>query len=170
MARREGTEGMAVLDRPFGAGVDDDSQNGAGTENDAQATTQTSGTKRAPKRSADERGDSEMISLNVRVPNALRKQIAETAVTQNTSVPQLIAQMLADAYTFELPKSTRAPRTKKYASKEDRIAAQKAQQQKNRQITRAILQAVEDGKLDVDIDALLAEMQAKQTEAEAATS
>jgi len=78
--------------------------------------------------------------------------------------------MVAEAYGFELPKTTRAPRIKKYASKEDRIAAQKAKQQRDRQVSRAILQAIEEGKLDVDIETLLSDLRTKAQTEDAATS
>lgn len=161
MARRED---MAILDRPVDDTLGEQSDNGAyaASESGTESGGAGQSTGRRTKRNPDDLADGDMISLNVRVPNGLRKLLAGTAVEQETSVTQLVAQMLAGAYSYELPKTTRAPRTKKYANKEERIAAQKAAQQKNRQITRAILAAVEEGKLDVDIEALLADMAAKQ--------
>lgn len=157
MARRDGMEDVAVLDRPVGDVKPEDAD--TSTEDD---TEDEKPAPRAAKRNSDDLPDDEVISLNVRVPNGLRKAIAITAQDRQTSVPQLIAEMLSDAYSYALPKPTRAPRTKKYANKEERLAAQKAQQAKNRAITKAILAAVEEGKIDMDIEALLAEMQAKQ--------
>jgi hypothetical protein len=60
-------------------------------------------------------------------------------------------------------------RVKKYASKEERLQAQKDAQQHKRLVTRAILEAIEAGKINVDIDALVADLQAQNTEG-AATS
>jgi len=163
VARNSGTDNTAILDRPAGEAV------GAGvgaSNNGTEGADVVEQAVRRARRDPDTLADTDMISLNVRVPNGLRKQLASTAVEQSTTVPQLVAQMLAGAYGYELPKSTRAPRTKKYANKEERIQAQKAAQQKNRQITRAILAAVEEGKIDVDIEALLAEMASKQAAAE----
>lgn len=167
MARRDdGTDGnVAVLNRPIGdiAGTDTDSANGVATDDGMHPASDeasgTSGGTRKAKRNSDELPDSDIISLNVRVPNGLRKQIAVTAVEQQTSVPQLVANMLANAYSYELPTPARAPRIKKYGSKEERLAAQKATQQRKRDVTKAILAAIESGKLDLDVDALMAEMQ-----------
>lgn len=156
MARRDEEGGVAVLNRPVGEDGELPATNSNGTEGAATGT----GTRRARvKRDVDQMGPNEMISLNVRVPNALRLQLASTATEQSTSVPQLVAQMLATAYNFELPKPQRAARIKKYASAEERKAAQKADQQRKRMVTKAILRAVEQGTLPgLDIDAMVAQI------------
>lgn len=167
MARPTGTDGTAVLDRPM--------EDGSSTSADMTGSVASNGTDggtaaKRQRRNPDELPDSEIISLNVRFPNALRKQVATTAAEQQTSVPQLIVSMVAEAYGYELPKSTRTTRTKKYANKEERIAAQKAKQQRDRQVSRAILQAVEEGKLDLDIEGLLADLRSKANAEDAATA
>lgn len=166
MARQTGTETMAVMDRP--AELDETVTNGTDGGQDAQQVV-ADAVKRQ-RRNPDDLPDNEVVSVNIRFPNALRKRLAETAVEQQTSIPQLIVSMVAEAYGFELPKTTRAPRIKKYASKEDRIAAQKAKQQRDRQVSRAILQAIEEGKLDVDIETLLSDLRTKAQTEDAAAS
>lgn len=160
MPRREG-ENMAVLDRPV------TSENGTDAADEAQETAQAV-VKRA-RRDPDALGDEEIVGINLRMPNALRKQMASTAEEQNTSVPQLILSMLANAYNFTLPTPTRAPRVKKYANKEERIQAQKETQQHKRLVTRAILDAIEAGKIDLDIDALVADLKAQSAATEGAS-
>lgn len=172
MPSRDKTEGTAVLDRPVG----DQSPNGAAGEQQGEAggeQQQPSGEAATPakaaKRNPDEMGPDEIIGINVRMPNALRMKLGETAKEQNTSIPQLVATMLASAYEFELPKPSRPPRTKKYNTPEERKQAQKDQQQHQRDITRALLKAVEDGKIQgVDVEALVAEFKAQQAAQEAA--
>lgn len=135
-----------------------------GTDGEAGAAAEAAVTEAAKKvkRNPDEMGPDEVIGINVRIPNALRKLLADTAVKQSTSVPQLVATMLAQAYEFTLPKPARAPRIKKYENKEQRLAAQKAAQQKQRMQTKALLRLVEQGKIDVNLDELVAQMEAEQ--------
>lgn len=157
MARRD--DGTAVLDRE----ALDESVNGTGAEGATEGATGDAPARRTrAKRNPEDMGPEEIISLNVRVPNALRAQLAGTATEQNTSVPQLVAKMLADAYGFELPKPQRAARVKKYASAEERKQAQKDAQAKQRLITKAVLKAVEDGTIDVDVEALIARIKEEE--------
>lgn len=175
MARRDevGT-GTAVLDRetldtsangtegtPEGAEATgaQDGATGAGEGEQSTAAASTARVRRDPA----QMGPEEIISLNVRIPNALRAMVAKTAEEQQTSVPQLVATMLASAYSFELPKPARPARIKKYSSPEERKQAQKDQQAKQRLITKAVLRAVEQGTLNLDVDALIAEIKAEET-------
>lgn len=169
MPRRDESS-TPVLDRPVeGQAQTQDGESVNGTENvGTEAGTPGAGTPaqavaaRKAKRNPDELGPEEIISINVRMPNALRMQVAGTAVEQSTSVPQLITSMIADAYGFTLPETAKPKTRKKYASKEERMQAQKAAQQAQRVKTRAILDAIEEGKLNVDMDALLAAYNEKQ--------
>lgn len=174
MPRRDGDEGgVAVLNRPVGDENGPSADMGASTNGTEGATGEApSGETAAPepvkrtrvKRDVDQMGPEEVISLNVRVPNALRLKIAETAKEKNTSVPQLVSEMLATAYEFELPKPKRAARVKKYDSPEERKAAQKKAQAHQRMVTKAILRAVEQGTIPgLDVDALVAQIQAEET-------
>jgi hypothetical protein len=176
MPSRDKTEGTAVLDRPVGDAPAGDAPSVNGSEGAQGAvgaaadpnSEQAAAAKKA-KRNPDELGPDEIVGINVRLPNALRMKLGDTAKEQNTSIPQLIAQMLATAYEFELPKPSRPPRTKKYNSPEERKAAQKEAQQKQRDITRALLAAVEAGKIQgVDVEALVAEFKAEQAKKDAA--
>lgn len=173
MARREEDgSGVAVLNRDAATPPTSDTNNGTSTSTGPStpaAATPAAGTRK-PKRNLDDMGPNEAISINVRIPNGLRMKMAETATQQNTSVPQLVAQMLAQAYTYELPKSTRPPRIKKYANAQERIAAQKAAQAKQRTITRALLKAVEEGKINVDVDSLVAQFTANEDAAKASAA
>lgn len=172
MPRRDENTGTAVLDRPVGE-EPQANQNGTeagatAAENQASQQEAAATATRAPKRNPDELGPDEIVGINVRMPNALRLKIAETAKAQNTSVPQLLASMVAEAYSFELPKPSRPARIKKYDTPEQRKEAQKAAQAKQRTTTRALLAAIEDGKLgDIDVEALVAEYAAKQAAAAA---
>jgi hypothetical protein len=87
--KRDG-DNLAVLDRPLV------SENGTDAEGEGEATT-TEAPKRA-RRDPSAMGDDEVVTINLRMPNALRKQMAATAEEQNTSVPQLVLTMLASAY------------------------------------------------------------------------
>lgn len=182
MARRDGESGTAVLDRDTldapenGTGAlegDASGQDASGTGEGAgvapDGATAGSGRAKRTKRDPSAMGPEEIISLNVRIPNALRSLVAKTAEEQQTSVPQLVANMLASAYAFELPKPARTARVKKYANPEERKQAAKDAQAKQRAITRAVLKAVEEGKVNLDIDALVAQLKADE-EAKAAAA
>jgi hypothetical protein len=158
---------MAVLDRPATDAATENGQTDAGASDTSGEAAAAEAVKRV-RRDPDQMGDEEIVGINIRMPNALRKQMAATAEEENTSVPQLILSMLAQAYSFTLPEA-KPKRVKKYASKEERLQAQKDAQQHKRLVTRAILEAIEAGKINVDIDALVADLQAQNTEG-AATS
>lgn len=180
MPRREGNDnsGAAVLDRPVsdtsaptsdtvgdgegtGTGASELSSMAEGALQQQTATAAADTATKAPKRNLDDAPDDEIVGVTVRVPNLLRKKIAETAVAQNTSVPQLLAHMVAEAYSFVLPAPERAPRTKKYDSPEERKNAQKRDQQRQRLLARKVLDAVEKGIINVDTAALIAEVDAE---------
>jgi hypothetical protein len=177
MAERKanGTTNTAVLNRPLtddvdalngtGAGdTDTDTQNGTGegasTQASAEGEASATATK-TPKRNLDDAPDDEIVGITVRVPNALRKKIGATALEQKTSSPQLLATMIAEAFDFTLPTPERAPRLKKYDSPEDRKNAQKRDQQRSRLVARKVLESVEKGVINVDMTALLAEVDAE---------
>lgn len=159
----------AVLNRPLTEDVD--SLNGTGTGTDAYTGTTNDGGEsegesevaatKAPKRNLDDAPDDEVVGITMRVPNAFRKLLAKTAVDQKTSVPQMLAQMAAEAFNYTLPEPERAPRLKKYDSPEERKKAQVKDQQRQRLIARKALEAVEKGNLQVDMVALMAEVDAE---------
>jgi hypothetical protein len=156
MAERKASD-TAVLNRPLTDDVD--ALNGTGTNGtgETEASEGVSASK-APKRNLDEAPDDEVVGITVRVPNALRKKIGTMAVEQKTSSPQLLAAMIAEAFDFTLPKPERAPRLKKYDTPEDRKNAQKRDQQRSRLVARKVLESVEKGVINVDMTALLAEV------------
>lgn len=167
------TAGTALLDAPTGQGTngvqggEGTSVGGAaeGTSGEQQAANEVAEAAKKVKRNPDELPDDEVVGINIRIPNALRKLIAADGLkaSPQVSVPQLVASMLASAYSFELPKPARPARLKKYASKEERLAAQKREQQRARNVTKAVLKLVEEGKLEgINIDELVAQIEAEQ--------
>lgn len=157
MAERKASD-TAVLNRPLTDDVD--ALNGTGTNGTGETGGESEGVSanKAPKRNLDEAPDDEVVGITVRVPNALRKKIGTMAVEQKTSSPQLLAAMIAEAFDFTLPKPERAPRLKKYDTPEDRKNAQKRDQQRSRLVARKVLESVEKGVINVDMTALLAEV------------
>jgi hypothetical protein len=157
MAERKASD-TAVLNRPLTDDVD--ALNGTGTNGTGETGGESEGVSasKAPKRNLDEAPDDEVVGITVRVPNALRKKIGAMAVEQKTSSPQLLAAMIAEAFDFTLPKPERAPRLKKYDTPEDRKNAQKRDQQRSRLVARKVLESVEKGVINVDMTALLAEV------------
>jgi hypothetical protein len=158
MAERKASD-TAVLNRPLTDDVD--ALNGTGTNGTGEAGGESGDSvsaSKAPKRNLDEAPDDEVVGITVRVPNALRKKVATMAVEQKTSSPQLLAAMIAEAFDFTLPKPERAPRLKKYDTPEDRKNAQKRDQQRSRLVARKVLESVEKGVINVDMTALLAEV------------
>jgi hypothetical protein len=176
MAERKASD-TAVLNRPLTEDVDDMNGTGStnGTNEAGAGETGTDGTQgstesgaeaaatasKAPKRNLDNAPDDEIVGITVRVPNALRKKIGATALEQKTSSPQLLATMIAEAFDYKLPTPERAPRLKRYDSPEDRKNAQKRDQQRSRLVARKVLESVEKGVINVDMTALLAEVDAE---------
>lgn len=175
-ANGTGTSNTAVLNRPLTEDVD--ALNGTGDIDTGEQDTGTDGTQgsaegasgegaeaasasKAPKRNLDDAPDDEVVGITIRVPNGFRKQMAKTALEQKTSVPQMLAQMAAEAFDYKLPTPERAPRLKKYDSPEDRKNAQKRDQQRSRLVARKVLESVEKGIINVDMPALLAEVDAE---------
>lgn len=149
-----------------GASVDDGEQDDNGEQAQANGAAKRGG-KREPI-DFTKLGPDEMVSLNVRVPNGLRTKLESTATGQEISIPQLVTRMLADAYDYTLPEIAKKSR-KKYASDEERKAALKKSQERSRTQTKALLAAVEEGKLgDINLEALVAEYLAKQEAEKAA--
>lgn len=177
MAERRGSSGTSVLDLPTEGDVDTGTigANGA-QETEAQSASDNvtpisagkRGGKREPRDFANI-GPDEMVSLNVRVPNGLRGKLEETATGQNLSIPQLITKMVSEAYEYTLPQ-TATKKRQKYASEEERKKAQKDAQAHNRMVTKALLDAVNEGKLGIDVEALVAEYLAKQQAEQQAAS
>jgi hypothetical protein len=157
MAERKASD-TAVLNRPLTDDVDALNGTGANGTGEAGEGEATASASKAPKRNLDEAPDDEVVGITVRVPNALRKKIGAMAVEQKTSSPQLLAAMIAEAFDFTLPKPERAPRLKKYDTPEDRKNAQKRDQQRSRLVARKVLESVEKGVINVDMTALLAEV------------
>jgi hypothetical protein len=157
MARNgEGTTG--VLDAPTSA------NGAAGAEDAATAETEVVADPKA------------LVGIMVRVPQELHAQIYADAKTQDTSGPQLVQKMLADAYGYELPTPVRKAR-KKYETEEEKRQAQRDSQKASRDTARAVLRAVERGDIQVDLPTLLARLKAEEeekakakAEAEAATA
>ncbi len=115
-------------------------------------------------------GPDDLVGVMIRVPFALRQMVEQTAdeQTPKVSVPQIVVRMIADAYGYKLPEAARKSRAK-YANEEDKKAAIKAARDKQRNTVKAVLLAVEQGKIQgIDLDALVAELQAKEAAALAA--
>jgi hypothetical protein len=161
---------VAVLNRPADGESLTDTVNGLdgdeGTQGSSEGTDTDSGedattAQRAPKRNLDEAPDDEVVGITIRVPNGFRKLLAKTALDQKTSVPQMLAQMAAEAFEYTLPTPERAPRIKKYDTPEQRKEAQKTDQRRQRLVAQKVLEAVEKGIVQVDMQAVLAEVDAE---------
>lgn len=174
MPTRQGnSNNVAVLDRPAGGetladlagqSTDTDVSNtdtgaSTGEQQTGEGASGETASAKAPKRNLDDAPDDEIIGITLRVPNGFRKQLAKTAVEQNTSVPQMLAQMAAEAFSYTLPKPERAPRIKKYDTPEQRKEAQKSEQAKQRLVARKVLEAVEKGIIQVNMADIMKEVE-----------
>jgi hypothetical protein len=109
-----------------------------------------------------------LFGITVRVPQELKNKLDESAKAQDTSTPQFILRGLAGWYEYKLPEAAKKTRrVQKYATEAEKKQAQRDSQAASRLRVRALLAAVEDGKIDVDIDALVADLKAKQEAAAA---
>lgn len=163
MARRDGD--TALMDAPTG---DAETPEAPGT-NGAASGSGGASSKAGKAKEEKTYGPNDLVGVMIRVPFALRQQIEKTAdeQTPKVSVPQIVTRMIADAYQYTLPEAARKSRAK-YDSEEEKKAAQKATRDKQRLTVQAVLRAVEQGKISVDLEALIAELQAKEAAEEAA--
>lgn len=108
-----------------------------------------------------------LVGIMIRVPQELRSMIEVDVKLQDTSMPQLVAKMLADAYGYTLPIPARKAR-KKYATDEEKKQAQRDSQKNSRDTARAVLRAVERGDIQVDLPTLIARLKEEEAAKEAA--
>lgn len=189
------TERASVMDDPtarddhqptLGADVTEWPSTGANAGEGSEHTNGTSGAVEgstdagdAPGETADAKpkrrkrdhatlAPTDIVSMNVRIPNEFYLQIGKTAEEQQLSGPQLVAKMLADAFEYKLPSELFKGPRKKYSSEEERKAAAKQVQQKNRDTAAALIAAAKAGKLGVDLEALVADYQRQKAAEEAA--
>lgn len=164
---------VATLEAPSSASTNGTAA-GEGNEGETGASAASEGATPAKvkkeKRKPEDIGPKEIISLNVRVPNELRAMVAKSALERETSVPQLVAEMLAEAFEYKLPETARPARViRPGLTPEQRKQENKKKAEKARNTTQAILAAAKSGLLgDIDIDALVAEYTAKKEAEKAA--
>lgn len=154
--------GLGTLEPPTTNGAAPVSEGAAAAASTGEPTKR----KRTPRPHSDD--PNELFGVTIRVPQALKDQLDKTAKEQDIGTPQLVIRMLADAYTYTLPEAAKKTRrTQRYATEEEKKQAQRAAQAAQRNRVKALLAAVESGQINVDIDALVAEMAAKQAAAAA---
>lgn len=121
-------------------------------ENTAEAPTEPAAeTPAKPKQKRN------LLLVSMSVPQSMKDILDKIAADENTTVAFVARQRLAQALNIELPTEVKRARAKKYASKEDRVAAQT----QKRNTASALLAALEAGELDADLSAILAKFAPK---------
>lgn len=86
--------------------------------------------------------------LTVMMPPGLRDAINEAAEESSASAANWARKTIADALGYELPTQA-SGRTKKYATEEERVAANKTRAKERRETVNALLQQLKEGKISI---------------------
>lgn len=86
--------------------------------------------------------------LTVMMPPVLRDKISEASDAASESAATWARKALADALGYELPKQA-SGRAKKYATDEERIAANKARAKERRETVNALLEKLKSGEISI---------------------
>jgi len=91
------------------------------------------------------------VSVMVTMPVELKIRLLDEAAKsgENMTLARFVRETLADTFDVELPNVIRQ-RAKKYATEEERIAAQKAASKKRNDLIKSLLKAYNEGNIDLE--------------------
>lgn len=91
------------------------------------------------------------VSIMVTMPVELKIKLLDEAAKsgENMTLARFVRETLADKFDVELPNVIRT-RSKKYATEEERVAAQKAASKKRNDLIKKLLKAYNEGEIDLE--------------------
>jgi hypothetical protein len=92
---------------------------------------------------------SDKASIMFGVPSELKRLLDGRAEAEDISVAALVRNLVAREFNYTLPKVTRE-RAKKYATEEERTAAQKARMSERNATIKALLEKYRKGEITLD--------------------
>lgn len=93
----------------------------------------------------------ETVQVMVTMPAGLKLKALERADAKDYTLARYVRELVASELEYDLPDTIRT-RSKKYATEEDRIAAQKAKSAKRNALIKMLLSKYKDGEIDLDLD------------------
>jgi hypothetical protein len=132
-----------------------------GTPETAEGTT-----AEAPK---VELKPTDRVNLGVGMPNELKQMIEAEAQKSNKSGSAWARDFLADHFKYTLPEGHKGGGKKKYATEEEREAAKEAAITRRAALVKVLASKYgDDPEIQAEVERVMAEMQAKKKEKEAA--